>query len=89
MRAAIFFAINKNYETQNETNCISHRQSTGQTGGVVICQNSFFRATGKKIAANSEKLRKKSTFQKIRLFSITEQLFAKLLSHSKNRVGHH
>ena len=48
----------------------------------------FFRVTGKTQLEKSEKLQK-NTFQEIVFFSITEQLFAKLLSHSSNTVGHH
>ena len=60
--------------------CLSYRQSIGLSGVSYLCQYSFFRATGKKVTGQSENLQK-NTFLKISLFSITEQLFAKLLSH--------
>ena len=44
----------------------------------------FLRATGKKVTEKSEKMQK-STFQKIRFFSI----ILLLLSHSNNTVWHH
>ena len=70
-------------------NCLSYQQSIGLSGvNCYLCQYNFFRATGKKVTEKNEKLQK-STFQKIRFFSITEQLFAKLLPHSSNTACHH
>ena len=65
---------------------LSYRQLAGVIS--YLCQYSFFSSHWQKVIEKSEKLQK-TTFQKIRFFSKTEQLFAKLLSHSSNTIGHH
>ena len=52
-----------------------------------MCQHSFFLVSGTKVTEKSENLQKKLHFEK--LFAITEQLFAKLLSRSSNTVGYY
>ena len=47
-----------------------------------------FRSHRQKVSGKNEMKNKKKTFQEIRLYSITLQLFAILLSHSSNTVGH-
>ena len=70
---------------------VSYRQSIGLSG--VNCYLSqyrfFFRATGKKVTEKKGKIAKKYISENQFFFSITEQLFAKLLSHSSNTVCHH
>ena len=63
---------------------------THYLGRVVICVNiaCFPNHRQKRKLEKSENLQK-DTFQKINFFSITQQLFAKLLSLSSNTVCHH
>ena len=84
----------KYYETQKAYRktkfCFSNQQSIGLPGAsCYFCQYSLFsEPPAKRLLEKSENLQK-ITFQKINFFSITQQLFAKLLSHFSNTVCHH
>ena len=94
-----FFRNKKNYETQKAwrklKNCLSYRQSIGISGVVCyLCQYSLFsEPPAKNELEKSVNLQREivslENFRKLVFFSITQQLFAKLLSHSSNRVDHH
>ena len=71
--------------------CLSDRQPNGLTGvSCYLCQYSFSPATGKKVTGKTQKfVFENCNSINLLLFSETEQLNAKLLSHSSNTVGHH
>ena len=92
MRTAIFFAINKNYETQKTYwktifFWFFFRKSIGISGvNWYLCHFSLFsEPLAKKKLEKSENLQK-ILLGKLVFFSITLQLFAKLLSHSSNSL---
>ena len=96
MSPAIFFTIDKNYETQKAhrkaKNCPSIQQSIGLFGAsCYLCKHSSFFEPKNRQKGNWKivKICKKIIFQKISLFSITQQLFAKLLSHSSPPIKTH
>ena len=84
----------KYYETQKAHRktkfCFSNQQSIGLPGAsCYLCQYSLFPEPPAKTKLEKSENLQKDTFQKINFFSITQQLFAKLLSLSSNTVCHH
>ena len=89
----VFSQSIKCYETQKAHRktkfCFSNQQSIGLPGAsCYLCQYSLFPEPPAKRDLEQNENLQKDTFQKIYFFSITQQLFAKLLSFSSNTVCH-
>ena len=68
----------------------SNQQPTGLLGAsCYLCQYSLFSEPPPKGELEKSENLQKNTFQIINFFSIPQQLFAKLLSHSSNTVCHY
>ena len=86
-----FFQINKKLRKQKAYRrtkiCFSYQESIRLSGAsCYLCQYSLFsEPPAKKLLEKSEKFAKKMLFKKL-TFSITQQLFAKLLTHSSNSL---
>ena len=86
----LFSQSTKNYEAEKAYRktkvCLSNQHFIGLIGvSCCLCQYFlFFEPPAKKLLEKSEKLQ--NFFQKISFYSKTQQLFAKLLSHSSNTL---